>query len=403
MKAATVLIPTHERAESLRLAVQSVQEQTLRDFELFIVGDGAPAQARELASDLCAGDQRIRFFDFEKAPGQGELNRHRALQEAQGRIVAYLGDDDCWMPNHLAVIDALLNEADFCHTLQVGIDRDRRIVVLPADLRNRAFRERMLSDVFNRFDFTFAGHTLEAYRRLPYGWRTTPADFPWTDLYMWRQFLAEPWCRVNSAMIPTGINTWSHQRPQLSDSERAEELAFWRGRLADPAFREGLWRQTADQFAVDAVAFEMELHHVNAATRALGEAHATMAAELAKSRDQLAATEAQCTELQASLARLHAAFAHSQAELAQSQVSLAHSEDELARSAAARSETDAALAAARAACEQAQARIAQVEAERAGLADSFARIAGSKSWRYTHPLRLGWRLARRLDGREPRD
>ena len=56
---------------------------------------------------------------------------------------------------------------------------------------------------------------------------------------MWRQFLAEPWCRVSSAMIPTGINTWSHQRPQLSDSERAEELAFWRGRLADPAFREG--------------------------------------------------------------------------------------------------------------------------------------------------------------------
>jgi septal ring factor EnvC (AmiA/AmiB activator) len=100
---------------------------------------------------------------------------------------------------------------------------------------------------------------------------------------------------------------------------------------------------------------------------------------------------------------LQASLAHSQGELARLQASLAHSEDELARSAASRSETGAALAAARAACEQAQARIAQVEAERAGLADSFARIAGSKSWRYTHPLRLGWRLARRLDGREPRE
>ena len=135
---------------------------------------------------------------------------------------------------------------------------------------------------------------------------------------------------------------------------------------------------------------------MNAATRALAEAHAVMAAELAKSRDQLAAAEAQRWALQASLA-------HSQGELARLQASLAHSEDELARSAAARSETDAALAAARAACEQAQARIAQLEAERAALADSFARIAGSKSWRYTHPLRLGWRLARRLDGREPRE
>ena len=410
MKAATVLIPTQQRVESLRIAVQSVQEQTLQDFELFIVGDGASAQTRQLASELCARDDRIRFLDFEKAPGQGELNRHRALQAARGRFVAYLGDDDCWMPDHLAVVDALLVDADFCHTLQVGIDRDRQIVVLPADLQNRSFRERMLNEVFNRFDFTFTGHTVEAYRRLPHGWRTTPADFPWTDLYMWRQFLAEPWCRVKSAMIPTGINTWSHRRPHLSDSERAHDLAHWRGRLADPAFREELWRQVADRFAADAVGFEMELYHVNVATRALGEAHATMAAELAKSRDQLAATQTQCMELQASLAHLHASLAHSQGEVAQSQaaltrlqVSLAHSEDERARSEAALNDTDAALAAARAACEQAQARIAQVEAERAGLAASFARIAGSKSWRYTHPLRLSWRLARRLDGREPRD
>jgi hypothetical protein len=403
MKAATVLIPTHERVESLRLAVQSAQEQTLQDFELFIVGDGASAPTRELVSDLCARDERLRFFDFDKAPGQGELNRHRALQEADSRFVAYLGDDDCWMPNHLAVLDALLAEADFCHTLQVGIDRDRQIVVLPADLQNRSFRERMLSEVFNRFDFTFAGHTVEAYRRLPHGWRTTPAEFPWTDLYMWRQFLAEPWCRVKSAMIPTGINTWSHQRPHLSDSERADDLAYWRGRLADPGFREELWRQVADRFAADAVAFEMELYRLNASTRALAEAHAAMAAELAQSRDQLAAAEAQRAQLEASLAHSQASLAHSKDALAQSQGALAHSQGALARSEAARKETGAALAAARAACEQAQARIEHVEAERADLAATFARIAGSKSWRYTHPLRLTWRLARRLDRRAPRE
>jgi glycosyltransferase involved in cell wall biosynthesis len=402
MKAATDLIPTHQRVESLRIAVQSVQEQTLQDFELFIVGDGASAQTRELASEFCARDDRIRFFDFQKAPGQGELNRHRALQEARTRFVAYLGDDDCWMPGHLAVIDALLAEADFCHTLQVGIDRDRQIVVLPADLQNRAFRERMLSDVFNRFDFTFTGHTLEAYRRLPHGWRTTPAEFPWTDLYMWRQFLAEPWCRVKSAMIPTGINTWSHHRPHLSDGERADDLAYWRGRLADPAFREELWRRIADRFATDAVAFEMELYRLNASTRALAEEHAARAAELVNSRDRLAAVEVQLAQSEASLAQSQAALAQSQVSLAQLQASLAHSRGELARSEASRNETDAALAAARAACEQAQARIAQVEAERAGLAASFARIAGSKSWRYTHPLRLTWKLARRRQEGEPR-
>ena len=394
MKAATVLIPTRQRVESLRIAVQSVQEQTLQDFDLFIVGDGASAQTRALASDLCARDDRIRFFDFDKAPGQGELNRHRALQEARSRFVAYLGDDDCWMPDHLAVVDALLAEADFCHTLQIGIDQDRQIVVLPADLQNRSFRERMLSEVFNRFDFTFAGHTVEAYRRLPHGWRTTPDDFPWTDLYMWRQFLAEPWCRVKSAMIPTGVNTWSHHRPHLTDGERADDLAYWRGRLADPAFREELWRRIADRFAADAVAFEMDLYRLNASTRALAEEHATMAAELAKSRDQLDTVEAQLAQSQASLARL-------QPSVAQLQATFAHSQGLLARSEASRHEIDAALAAAHAACGQAQARIAHLESERDGLAASLARVVASKSWRYTHPLRLTWKLARRREEREP--
>ena len=64
---------------SLR-AVQSAGTEP-EDFELFIVGDGVSAQTRELASDLCAADDRIRFFDFDKAPGRG-VQRHRALQEA---------------------------------------------------------------------------------------------------------------------------------------------------------------------------------------------------------------------------------------------------------------------------------------------------------------------------------
>ena len=257
MTAATVLIPTHSHVEPLRHAVASVQQQTLRDLELFIVGDGVGEATRAVVSELSASDRRIRFFDFPKGPRKGEIHRHAALQHAQGRFVAYLGDDDCWMPNHLEVLDELLTGADFGHTMQVGIDAGRQIVVMPADLQNPAFRRRMLTEFFNRFDLTFAGHTLQAYRRLPHGWRTTPPEFPWTDLYMWRQFLAEPWCRARSAMVPTGINTWTHLRPHLSDRERADDLAYWRAQAATPEFRERLWRLAAQGFAAESVAFEL--------------------------------------------------------------------------------------------------------------------------------------------------
>ena len=275
MTAATVLIPTHEHVEPLRHAVASVQQQTVQDFELFIVGDGVADATRALVAELRASDQRIRFFDFPKGPRKGEIHRHRALQEARGRFVAYLGDDDCWMPDHLEVLGELLTDADFGHTLQVGIDEQGRVVAMPGNLENPAFRARMLETLFNCFDLTFAGHTLAAYRHLRHGWRTTPADFPWTDLYMWRQFLAEPWCRARSAMVPTGINTWTHRRPHLSDAERAADLATWRARAARPEFREWLWREIARQFAGQAISDKLEL------LRAQAE-NGTQAASLAK-------------------------------------------------------------------------------------------------------------------------
>ncbi len=265
MTAATVLIPTHNHVETLRHAVASVRQQNLQDFELLIVGDGVSSATRAVVGELMAADSRIRFFDFPKAPRKGEINRHQALQYAQGRFVAYLGDDDYWMPNHLEVLDALLTEVDFGHTMQVAINSAGEIVVMAADLQNPSFRHRMLTELFNRFDLTFAGHTMAAYRRLPHGWRTTPSEFPWTDLYMWRQFLAEPWCRARSAMVPTGINTWTHQRPHLNDRERADDLAHWAGQTATPAFHERLWRLIAQRFAEDSVGFE--LHAVGEAER----------------------------------------------------------------------------------------------------------------------------------------
>ena len=54
MTAATVLIPTHEHVEPLRHAVASAQDQSLQDFELFIVGDGVTDATRTLVAELSA-------------------------------------------------------------------------------------------------------------------------------------------------------------------------------------------------------------------------------------------------------------------------------------------------------------------------------------------------------------
>lgn len=257
MPAATVLIPTHSHAAPLRIAVASVQAQTLQDFELLIVGDGVTNEVRAVARALAAEDPRIRFLDFPKGERKGERHRHAALQEASGRFVAYLGDDDIWFPEHLAVLDELLREADFGATLHIGLDSRGEPFVLAAALGRPYFRRLMRRSRFNRFDLTFGGHTLDAYRRLPEGWRTTPPHFPWTDLWMWRQFLAQPWCRAATAIVPTGICTQTHLRPRMDDEARAAELAAWLGRAAAPGFREEIWRFVARDLNRQLITWQM--------------------------------------------------------------------------------------------------------------------------------------------------
>src|SRR4051812_23274970 len=120
--AATVMIPTHDHAPLLRYSLGSVQAQSVEDLEIFVIGDGAGADTRALVAELAAADPRIRFFDHPKGPRHGELYRHEALAEARGEIVCYQADDDLWLPEHVAELRTLLQDADFAHTIALEVE-----------------------------------------------------------------------------------------------------------------------------------------------------------------------------------------------------------------------------------------------------------------------------------------
>jgi hypothetical protein len=134
------------------------------------------------------------------------------------------------MPHHLATLDALLHHADFANTRHIGIDGHGRMFWFAGDLEDPDCRARMLREPpFNIFDMSFGGHTLSAYRRLSIGWSPPPpppsadpsvraVQCP-ADLFLWRQFLAEAWCRVRSGASPTGVCTHTHLRPDMTDRE----------------------------------------------------------------------------------------------------------------------------------------------------------------------------------------
>ena len=126
---ATVLIPTHDHGATLLYSTRSALAQTVREIEVFIVGDGMSPDTTLAADELEHADTRVRVFRYPKGPRHGEIHRHSALAEASGAIVCYLSDDDLWLPNHVEVMEELLRVADFAHTLGIRVQPDGRLRV----------------------------------------------------------------------------------------------------------------------------------------------------------------------------------------------------------------------------------------------------------------------------------
>jgi GalNAc5-diNAcBac-PP-undecaprenol beta-1,3-glucosyltransferase len=235
--AATVMVPTTgDRAPLLRHSIASILAQSVRELEVFIMGDGVAAATRTAIAEMMRHDPRIRFFDHPKDARRGESRRHAALAEAKGEIVCYLTDRDLMLPSHVEVMSRLLADADFGHTLRFGIAPDGGFSFLHTldidDPEDRAIAVRRSSMLI---PLSFAGHTLGMYRRLPFGWRTTPEDEP-TDRYMWRQFLAQRDCRTATSTEPTILYFKRGDHPGWPVEQRLRELEMWSPRLDQAAW-----------------------------------------------------------------------------------------------------------------------------------------------------------------------
>lgn len=226
----TVLMPVHRPPDLLPAALDSALAQEEGDFELFVVCDGAPAETAARAEQYAATDPRVRVFDFPKGRRHGEAHRHVVLQEALGRYVAHLADDDLWFPDYLTELGQLLDEVDFGNLLQVDLEADRTLVVHCGDLAEEAVRRRMLTTSWNFFGPSFAGYRLDAYRRLPTGWSPAPRGI-WSDLYMWRKLLAAPGLAFGTRFAVAGVKLSASTRDDRLD-DRVRETAELRAYFA---------------------------------------------------------------------------------------------------------------------------------------------------------------------------
>ena len=97
MTKVSVIIPTYNRVEFLKLTLESVINQTYKLIEIIVVDDGS---TNTETADLCSNYKNIKYIKIENSGGPAQP-RNIGIANATGMFLAFLDDDDIWLPNKI--------------------------------------------------------------------------------------------------------------------------------------------------------------------------------------------------------------------------------------------------------------------------------------------------------------
>ena len=104
----SVYMPTHNRANMLVDAIESVLAQTYQEIELIVVNDGSSDNTADVLAQY-QQSHSITVFTQDKAKGACAA-RNLAIKHATGQLITGLDDDDVLLPNHIANLVAHFDE-----------------------------------------------------------------------------------------------------------------------------------------------------------------------------------------------------------------------------------------------------------------------------------------------------
>lgn len=94
----SAIMPTYNRKEYLREAIESILNQTFKDFELIIVDDGSTDGSLELIKNFQKKDSRIILIQNDN-PGGISRATNEGIKKSRGKYIAKMDSDDVSLPN----------------------------------------------------------------------------------------------------------------------------------------------------------------------------------------------------------------------------------------------------------------------------------------------------------------
>lgn len=108
-------MPAYNSAEFIAESINSVIEQTYKDWELIITDDHSTDDTVNIVKSYKAQDDRIKLIELSDNGGPA-VARNSALEHAKNRYIAFLDSDDLWHPQKLELQLDFMKRNDYAFT-----------------------------------------------------------------------------------------------------------------------------------------------------------------------------------------------------------------------------------------------------------------------------------------------
>ena len=98
----SIIVPIYNTGKYLKKCLDSIKNQTFKDFEVILVDDGSTDNSAEICREFSETDSRFKYFYKEN--GGTSSARNLGLENAKGEYIAFIDSDDYIEPDYFETL-----------------------------------------------------------------------------------------------------------------------------------------------------------------------------------------------------------------------------------------------------------------------------------------------------------
>lgn len=106
----SIIIPVYNVEKYIKKCLDSIKEQTMKDFEIIIVNDGAEDNSEEIIKKYQIQNENLKIRYFKKENGGLASARNYGVKHAKGNYISFIDPDDYLEPNTFECLNKYMNE-----------------------------------------------------------------------------------------------------------------------------------------------------------------------------------------------------------------------------------------------------------------------------------------------------